>query len=120
MRSELIKMFESGEIDHPIKYINKMYKEYEHKRMQKANEFLTNLLMSKFSNAMGGLDAIQDPKQLEEDLKKDVTNLVSLITPYLPYLCFLWENMFQIICIAKYLITLWVMKSLLLRKHNIY
>ena len=99
MRLELIKLSENGEIDQSIKHIekasskviSKLYKEYEDKRMQKANEFLTDLFISKFSKLMGGLDAIDSVENMEDELKKDellrrVNNLVASLTPYIPYL----------------------------------
>ena len=100
MRSELIKLAEDGEIDQSVKYIKtasyklitKLYKEYEDKRLQKTNEFLTDLLISKFSNLLGGLDATESVENMEDELKKDellrrdVTNVVALLTPYIPYL----------------------------------
>lgn len=70
--------------------IDKLYSEYEKKRAQKANEFLTELVISKFSGLLGGLDAIEDPRKMEEELskdkhlKRDVESIVSTITPYLP------------------------------------
>ena len=41
------------------KVIDKLYMEYERKRMQKANEFLNDMLISKFANTLGGLDPIE-------------------------------------------------------------
>ena len=95
-RSELIKLAEDGQLDQSVKYskkasskvINKLYKEFEDKRMQKA-EFLTDL--SKFSRMLGGLDAIEnmeDELKKDELLRRDVDNLVSSLTPYIPYLGF--------------------------------
>ena len=48
-----------------VKIVNKTYSEYEEIRMQKAIEFLTDLVISKFSSLLGGFDTIQDPKQME-------------------------------------------------------
>ena len=62
--------------------------------MQKTNEFLTDLLISKFNMILGGLDAIYSVENMEDELKKDellrrdVNNLVSSLTPYIPYLGF--------------------------------
>ena len=63
--------------------------------MQKANEFLTDILISRFANTLGGLDTIESPEELTKDLKmdellkKDVHSLVERITPYIPFLGFL-------------------------------
>ena len=77
-REELIKLSENGQIETNVKTIKKAsnkiieryYNEYERKRMQKANEFPTDQLISKFSDALGGLDAIESPEGLEDELKK--------------------------------------------------
>ena len=98
-----MKLAEDGDLDKSVNYIkkasqkviNKLYTEYERKRMQKANEFLTDLLISRFTNTLGGLDAIESPeeltKELNEDelLKRDIHSLVERITPFIPFLGFL-------------------------------
>ena len=102
-RDELLKLAEDGDLDKSVNYIkkasqkviNKLYTEYERKRMQKANEFLTDLLISRFANTLGGLDAIESPEELTKELKKDellkrdVHSLAERITPYIPFLGFL-------------------------------
>ena len=102
-RDELLKLAEHGDLDKSVAYIkkasqkviNKLYTEYERKRMQKANEFLTDLLISRFANTLGGLGAIESPEELtkelnkDELLKRDVHSLVERITPYMPFWGFL-------------------------------
>ena len=96
-----MKLAADGDLDKSVAYIkasqkviNKLYTEYERKRMQKANEFLTDLLISKFANTLG-LDAIESPEELTKDLnkdellKRDVHSLVERITPFIPFLGFL-------------------------------
>ena len=61
------------------------------KQNQNANEFLTDLVISTFSVLLGGLDATEDPREMEELskdnlLKRDVDSIISTITPYLPYI----------------------------------
>ena len=99
-RNILLKLAEDGDLDKSVAYIkkashkaiNKLYTNYERKRMQKANEFLTDLLISRFSNTLGGLDAIESSEELSKELKKDellkrdVFSLVEKITPYIPLL----------------------------------
>ena len=99
-RDELLRLAEDGDLDKSVAYIkkasqkiiDKLYTEYERKRTQKANEFLTDLLISKFSTTLGGLDAIEDPETLTNELKKDellkrdVYGLVESLTPYIPFL----------------------------------
>ena len=68
-RDELLKLVEDGDLDKSVAYIkkvsnkvlNKLYTEYERKRMPKANEFRSDLLISKFANTLGGLEAIESP-----------------------------------------------------------
>ena len=63
--------------------------------MQKADEFLTDLLISRFANTLGGLDAIESPEESSKELKKDellkrnVHSLVENIIPHIPFLGFL-------------------------------
>ena len=99
-RDELLKLAEDGDLDKSVAYIkkasqkviDKLYTEYERKRMQKANEFLTDLLISRFSSTLGGLDAIEDAESLSDELRKDellkrdVYSLVESLTPYLPFI----------------------------------
>ena len=94
------QLAEDGELDKSVAYIkkaskkiiDKLYSEYERKRAQKANEFLTDLLISKFAQSLGGLDAISQPDELsselkrDELLKRDVLSLVESISPYIPFL----------------------------------
>ena len=99
-RDELLKLAEDGDLDKSVAYIkkashkviNKLYTEYERKRMQKANEFLTDPLISKFANTLGGIDGIESPDELTNELKKDellkrdIFCLVEKISPYIPFL----------------------------------
>ena len=99
-RDELLKLSESGELDKSVSYIKKasqkvidrLYEDYERRRMQRANEFLTDQLISRFSSILGGLDAIESPESLSDELRKgellkrDVYNLVESLTPYLPFI----------------------------------
>ena len=70
----------------------KIYAEYERQQAEKANAFLTDLLVSKFADLLGGLEAIESSEELEKELSKDkllrrdVKFLVEKVTPWLPYL----------------------------------
>ena len=102
-RQKLIKLSEDGEISQSVqnikksnnKVIEKIYKDYEIKQAEKANLFLTDLLISKFSDLLGGLEAIENSKELEKELqndkllRRDVKSIVEKLSPYLPYLGFL-------------------------------
>ena len=98
-RNKLLQLSEDGEILQSVaglkkasgKQVLKIYAEYEREQAEKANAFLTDLL-SKFSDLLGGLEAIESSDELEKDLTKDkllrrdVKNLVEKVTPFLPYL----------------------------------
>ena len=97
---ELIRLSEDGEISQLVqnlkkvsdKIILKIYNEYEIKQAEKANVFLTDLLISKFADLLGGLEAIESSEELEKELvkdkllKRDVKSVVEKLSPYLPYL----------------------------------
>ena len=99
-RNVLLKLAEDDALDKSVAYIkkashkviNKFYTNYECKRMQKTNEFLTDLLISRFSNTLGGFDAIKSLEELSKELKndellkRDVFSLVEKITPYISLL----------------------------------
>ena len=99
-REELIRLSEDGEISQSVqnlkkssdKVISKIYAEYEVKQTEKTNAFLTDLLISKFADLLGGLEAIESSEELEKELvrdkllKRDVKSVVGGLTPYLPYL----------------------------------
>ena len=76
---ELLQLSEDGEIKQSVAYLKKasnkqivkIYAEYERLQAEKANVFLTDLLISKFSDLLGGLDAIESSDELEKDLLKD-------------------------------------------------
>ena len=97
-RNVLLKLAEDGDLVKSVAYIkkasqkaiNKLYLNHERKRMQKANEFLTDLLIIRYSNTLRGLDAIESPDELcnelkkDELLKRDVFTLVEKISSYIP------------------------------------
>ena len=99
-RNELLQLAEDGEITRPVsqlkkasgKQILKIYAEYERQQAEKANVFLTDLLINKFSDLLGGLEAIESSDELEKDLvkhkllRRDVKFLVEKLTPFLPCL----------------------------------
>ena len=98
LREELLKLSDDGELERTPaaikkaseKTLRKWHAEVEKKRERKANEFLTDLLLSKFAGVLGGLQAIEDEKvltqelQRDELLKRDVMRLVAAISPYVP------------------------------------
>ena len=96
----MIRLSEDGEISQSVqnlhkasgKVILKIHAEYEVKQSEKANAFLTDFLISKFAELLGGLDAIESSDELEKEfgndklLKRDVKSVVEKVSPYLPYL----------------------------------
>lgn len=64
------------------------------KEHRKPTDFLTHLIIIKFCGLLSGLDAIKDPREIEEELpkckqlKRDIENVIS-ITPYLFYISLL-------------------------------
>ena len=60
--------------------------------MRKANEFITDILISKFAETLGGLDAIESSDELIEELRrdellrKDVCYVVGILSPYIPFI----------------------------------
>ena len=76
---KLLRLSQCGEVDYSIsaikkassKRIDKIYSEYERKLMTKVNEFLTDLLISRFPSLLGGLDAVQSAEDLEKELQND-------------------------------------------------
>ena len=99
-RAELIKLSEDGEIEQSVKVIrkssektiNKIYAEYEAKQADKANSFRTDMLIRRFSDLLGGLDAIESGDELGKELiadkllRRDVKSIVERFTPFLPFL----------------------------------
>ena len=99
-RAELIKVSEDGEIEQFVKVIikaskktiNKIYAEYEAKQADKAKSFLTDMLISRFSDLLGGLDPIESSEELGKELRadkllrRDVKSIVEKFTPFLPFL----------------------------------
>ena len=99
-RNELLLLSEDGEIPQSVaqlktvsgKQVLRIYVKYERQQAEKANVFLTDLLISKFADLLGRLDAIESSDELEKDLgkdkllRRDVKLLVERVTPFLPYL----------------------------------
>lgn len=64
----------------------------EAKRLEKANTFITYMLLSRFAGMLGGFDAVESSDALNNDLqkdkilKRDIENIVAYATPFLPFL----------------------------------
>ena len=100
LREELLSLSEKGEIKQTEKYIRKasqdtlvkIKKGYERKQLDAANEFISENLISKFSDLKKNLELVDDSEEMEKELadnqmlKKDIKNLVGYMTPFLPYI----------------------------------
>lgn len=99
-RKELLLLSSDGEVSKSVAFINKasarsiekLYAEYEAKRLEKNAEFLCDMLISKFSMVLGGLDAIEKPDEMEKELKnnpllrKDLKTVMTWLAPIVPFL----------------------------------
>lgn len=68
-----------------------MAMQLEAKRLEKTNAFVTNMLISRFADMLGGLDGIESSAQPDKELQKDkllmrdVERAVALIMCYTIY-----------------------------------
>ena len=99
-RTELLRLSGGGDVVQLVNYpkkasakiIDKVYAEYKPNRLEKANQFLTDLVISNFSHILGELDAIESSKALNDELrndrllKKDVDAIVRQLAPFIPAL----------------------------------
>ena len=77
--SELIRLSEDGDIEQSPNYIkkasvnvvDKIYDEYDARRLGKSKQFLTDLAISRFADLLRGLNAIEYSEALNNDLQKD-------------------------------------------------
>lgn len=90
-RDELIKASEDGDITQKVnKVVDRIHNALIAKRRKEAYEFLTDFFLSTFAAMLGGLDAIESPENLTDELKdnallkKDIEATISLISPYIP------------------------------------
>ncbi|CAB3979208.1 Hypothetical predicted protein [Paramuricea clavata] len=88
----------AGKINYIAKYIKKasektlesIYKDYEKLQLENTNNQLTDILIAKFSELMGALEAVKDTEVFEKELaenkllRKDLKKLVGYVTPYIP------------------------------------
>ena len=79
IRGELIKSSENGEINQSVKYlkkasarvIEKIHKQVERDKLQKASDIITDTLLSTFASMLGSMDAVESSDDLNDDLQKD-------------------------------------------------
>ena len=97
-REEVLRLVEEGKIKHTRKYIEKksdeslekIYKNYIAKQLDETNEQITNTLIDQLSELLTSLEMVEEKEELKDDLKgnelfkRDVKNMLSYVTPYVP------------------------------------
>ena len=97
-KEELLRLAAEKKIKHTEKYIQKasyetlekIYHEYRRQELDEVNEQITSMLITKFSELMKSLEAVNDNVSLENDLasnelfKRDVKKIIGVVTPYIP------------------------------------
>ena len=100
LREELLLLAEKGEIKHSEKYIKKasqetlekIKKDYDRKQLDVTNEYISEKLISNFSDLMKNLKFVDDAEKMEKELdnnqmlKKDLKKLIGYVTPFIPYI----------------------------------
>ena len=97
-KEELLRLVAEKKIKHTAKYIEnateetlkKIYEDYQSKALDKVNEQVADVLITKLSELMANLDLVEDNVSLEDDLsknelfKRDVKRIIGYLTPYVP------------------------------------
>ena len=97
-REEILRLVSEGKIKHTIKYVEKssdetlekIYKSYVAKQLDETNEQITNTLINQLSELLTSLEMVDETEELKDDLKgnelfkRDVKNILSYVTPYVP------------------------------------
>ena len=97
-REEILRLVTKGKIKHTTMYVEKasdetlekIYKNYVTRQLDEVNEQITNTLIKQLFDLMTSLELIDDAEDLERDLennellKRDVKNVLSYVTPYIP------------------------------------
>ena len=99
-REELLRLAAEKKIKHTERYIQKaseetlekIYNDYQRRQQDETNEQLAEVLIKKISELMGSLEVVKDNVSLENDLtsnellKRDLKNVIGIITPYVPFI----------------------------------
>ena len=115
-REEVLRLVNEGKIKRTVKYVEKatdetlekMYKNYLAKQLDETNGHVADTPIRQISELMTQLDLVDvnDKESLKKDLgdsdlfKRDVKNVLSYVTPYIPFVGLICGG----ICIAKYVI----------------
>ena len=115
-REEILRLVAEGKIKRTTKYVEKasdetlekMYKAYVAKELDETNEKIADTLIRQLSELMTSLELVDvdDKEPLRRDLgnsdlfKRDVKNVLSYVTPYVPFIGLVCGG----ICITKYIV----------------
>ena len=97
-REEILRLVSEGKIKHTTKYIEKqsdeslekIYRNYIAKKLDETNEQITKTLIDQLSELLTSLEMVEEKEELKDDLqnneffKRDVKNILSYVTPYVP------------------------------------
>ena len=97
-REEILRLVAEGKIKHTTKYVEKasdetlekIYQGYISKQLDQTNEQIANTLIEQLSELLTSLEMVENGKDLESDLgnnelfKRNVKNILSYVTPYVP------------------------------------
>ena len=97
-REEVLRLVEQGKIRRTVKYVEKqpdeslekIYKDYIAKQLDETNEQITSTLIDQLSELLTSLEMVEEKEELKDDLqsnelfKRDVKNILSYVTPYVP------------------------------------
>ena len=97
-REEILRLVSERKIKLTTKYVEKtsdetlekMYKSYVAKQLDETNEQITKTLIDQLSELLTSLEMVEKTEELKDDLqnnelfKRDVKNILSYVTPYVP------------------------------------
>ena len=97
-REEILRLVSEGKIKHTTKYVEKqsdeslekIYRNYIAKQLDETNEQITKTLIDQLSELLTSLEMVEENEELKDDLqnnelfKRDVKNILSYVTPYVP------------------------------------
>ena len=99
-REEVLRLVEEGKVKHTKKYIEKqsdeslekIYKNYIARQLDETNEEITNTLIGQLFEVLASLEMMEEKEELKDDLKsnelfkREVKNILSYVTPYVPFI----------------------------------
>ena len=99
-REEILRLISEVKITHTTKYVEKasdetletIYKSYITKQLDETNEQSTKTLIDQLSELLSSLEMVEKKEELKDDLrdnelfKRDVKNILSYVSPYVPWI----------------------------------